>query len=43
MSGTTIRNHLSSVFLKLQVNDRTAAALNARKADLGITSPPNPP
>jgi DNA-binding NarL/FixJ family response regulator len=39
----TVRNHLSSVFLKLQVNDRTAAALKARNAGLGITSPPDPP
>ena len=34
----TVRNHLSSVFGKLQVNDRTAAALKARSAGLG-----NPP
>jgi DNA-binding NarL/FixJ family response regulator len=39
----TVRNHLSSVFLKLQVSDRTAAALKARNAGLGITSPPDPP
>jgi DNA-binding NarL/FixJ family response regulator len=31
----TVRNHLSSVFVKLQVNDRTAAALKARDAGLG--------
>jgi DNA-binding NarL/FixJ family response regulator len=43
ISEKTVRNHLSSVFLKLQVNDRTAAALKARRAGLGITSPPNPP
>jgi DNA-binding NarL/FixJ family response regulator len=39
----TVRNHLSSVFLKLQVNDRTAAALKARNAGLGVTHPPNLP
>jgi DNA-binding NarL/FixJ family response regulator len=33
----TVRNHLSAVFLKLQVNDRTAAALKARQAGLGMT------
>ena len=43
ISEKTVRNHLSSVFLKLQVNDRTAAALKARRAGLGITSPPKPP
>jgi DNA-binding NarL/FixJ family response regulator len=38
----TVRNHLSSVFLKLQVNDRTAAALRARDGGLGTrqASPP---
>ena len=35
----TVRNHLSSVFLKLQVSDRTAAALKARQAGLGRTEP----
>ena len=36
----TVRNHLSSVFLKLQVSDRTAAALKARHAGLGLAGPP---
>lgn len=35
----TVRNHLSSVFLKLQVSDRTAAALKARQSGLGLTGP----
>ena len=39
----TVRNHLSAVFLKLQVNDRTAAALKARSAGLGLSSPPDLP
>ena len=43
ITDKTVRNHLSSVFLKLQVNDRTAAALKARKAGLGISRPPDPP
>lgn len=39
----TVRNHLSSVFVKLQVSDRTAAALKARHAGLGIAGPPAAP
>ena len=39
----TVRNHLSSVFTKLQVNDRTAAALKARHAGLGASRPPDSP
>jgi DNA-binding NarL/FixJ family response regulator len=35
----TVRNHMSAIFFKLQVNDRTAAALKARQAGLGITRP----
>ena len=42
ISEKTVRNHLSSVFLKLQVNDRTAAALKARHAGLGNTGPAHP-
>jgi DNA-binding NarL/FixJ family response regulator len=39
----TVRNHLSSVFVKLQVSDRTAAALKARQGGLGATdaAPPS--
>ncbi|HEY0905137.1 MAG TPA: response regulator transcription factor [Marmoricola sp.] len=41
MSEKTVRNHVSQVLLKLQVPDRTAAALKAREA--GLTgSPPDP-
>jgi DNA-binding NarL/FixJ family response regulator len=32
MSEKTVRNHVSQVLLKLQVPDRTAAALKAREA-----------
>lgn len=34
MSEKTVRNHVSQVLLKLQVPDRTAAALRAREAGL---------
>lgn len=34
MSEKTVRNHVSQVLLKLQVPDRTAAALKAREAGL---------
>jgi DNA-binding NarL/FixJ family response regulator len=35
LSEKTVRNHVSSVLLKLQVTDRTAAAIKARDAGLG--------
>lgn len=35
MSEKTVRNHVSQVLMKLQVPDRTAAALKAREAGLG--------
>jgi DNA-binding NarL/FixJ family response regulator len=35
MSEKTVRNHVSQVLAKLQVTDRTAAALRAREAGLG--------
>lgn len=35
LSEKTVRNHVSGVLLKLQVPDRTAAALKAREAGLG--------
>jgi DNA-binding NarL/FixJ family response regulator len=35
LSDKTVRNHVSAVLLKLQVTDRTAAALKARGAGLG--------
>ena len=34
LSPKTVRNHLSSVFTKLQVADRTQAVLKAREAGL---------
>ena len=35
MSEKTVRNHVSQVLLKLQVPDRTAAAIKAREAGFG--------
>jgi DNA-binding NarL/FixJ family response regulator len=35
LSEKTVRNHVSSVLLKLQAPDRTAAAVRARDAGLG--------
>jgi len=37
LSEKTVRNHVSSIFLKLQVNDRTEAALLAARH--GLTDP----
>jgi DNA-binding NarL/FixJ family response regulator len=39
LADKTVRNHISAVLLKLQVPDRTAAALKARAAGLGTTHP----
>jgi len=35
LSDKTVRNHVSNVLVKLQVPDRTAAALKARESGLG--------
>ena len=35
LSEKTVRNHVSNILVKLQVTDRTAAALKAREAGLG--------
>jgi DNA-binding NarL/FixJ family response regulator len=35
MSEKTVRNHLSSILVKLQVEDRSAAIVRARQAGLG--------
>jgi DNA-binding NarL/FixJ family response regulator len=35
LSGKTVANHVSAIFAKLQVADRTQAILRARDAGLG--------
>jgi NarL family two-component system response regulator LiaR len=40
ISEQTVKNHVASIFRKLQVNDRTKAALLAVKLGLGAKSPP---
>ncbi|MDP9379092.1 MAG: response regulator transcription factor [Chloroflexota bacterium] len=39
MSPKTVRNHVSIIFSKLQVSDRTQAAIRAREAGLGQDKP----
>jgi DNA-binding NarL/FixJ family response regulator len=39
LSEKTVRNHVSAVLLKLQVPDRTSAAIRARAAGLGGSTP----
>ena len=39
MSAKTVRNHVSTIIMKLQVTDRTAAVLRARDAGLGAPPP----
>jgi DNA-binding NarL/FixJ family response regulator len=40
ISEQTVKNHVASIFKKLQVNDRTKAALLAMKLGFGGKSPP---
>jgi DNA-binding NarL/FixJ family response regulator len=40
MSEKTVRNHVPQVLTKLQVPDRTAAALKAREAGVGRRTNP---
>ena len=40
ISEQTVKNHVASIFRKLQVNDRTKAALLAVKLGLGARTPP---
>jgi DNA-binding NarL/FixJ family response regulator len=40
ISEQTVKNHVASIFRKLQVNDRTKAALLAVKLGLGAKAPP---
>jgi DNA-binding NarL/FixJ family response regulator len=39
LSEKTVRNHLSSILLKLQVEDRSAAIVRAREAGMGHADP----
>jgi DNA-binding NarL/FixJ family response regulator len=39
MSEKTVRNHVSSILMKLEVPDRTAAALTAREASRSRAAP----
>jgi len=41
LSEKTVRNHLSSILLKLQVEDRSAAIVRAREAGMGHLDPPD--
>ncbi|MEZ4670762.1 MAG: response regulator transcription factor [Anaerolineae bacterium] len=41
ISMKTVRNHVSNIFSKLQVADRAQAAIRAREAGLGGSTPPN--
>jgi len=36
LSSKTVRNHVSNIFSKLQVNDRAHAIVRAREAGLGV-------
>jgi DNA-binding NarL/FixJ family response regulator len=38
LSQKTVRNHVSNIFLKLQVADRAQAIIRAREAGLGEMS-----
>ena len=35
LSAKTVRNHLSNIFVKLQVTDRSEVIVRARRAGLG--------
>lgn len=42
LADKTVRNHVSSIFAKLQVTDRPQAIVRARQAGLGIQGPDQP-
>ena len=42
VTAKTVSNHVSNILTKLQVADRTQAALIARQAGLGLTGPADP-
>ena len=39
LSPKTVSNHLTNVFAKLEVADRTAAVIRAREGGLGVSGP----
>ena len=41
ISEKTVRNHVSNIFTKLQVANRSAAIVRAREAGLGVTGTTN--
>ena len=43
ISGKTVSNHISNIFSKLQVSDRSQAIVKAREADLGVNDLRSPP
>jgi DNA-binding NarL/FixJ family response regulator len=43
VSDKTVRNHVSNIFTKLQVTDRSVAIVRAREAGLGAASRADPP
>ena len=42
LAPKTVRNHISNIFTKLQVTDRTQAILRAREAGIGGSPPQSP-
>ena len=40
LSGKTVRNHITSIFAKLQVGNRSQAIVSAREAGFGIAGLP---
>lgn len=40
ITDKTVRNHVTNIFAKLQVNDRAQAIVRARNAGLGVDVPP---
>ncbi|MCA1670820.1 MAG: hypothetical protein LC799_00990 [Actinobacteria bacterium] len=40
LSSTTVRNHVTNVFIALQLVDRAQAIVRAREAGLGAASSP---
>ena len=39
LTNKTVRNYVSAIFTKLEVNDRATLVVKAREAGVGVTSP----